>query len=301
MDEIDECVPADTWCQPSSFLSVPIDNDTIADALNKFPNEAGESQTGVMDLLRKLISFSATSNSELLKEALNNRILPSVKSFDFHITNLNGTVMTLSETRSILRSIGPYISQLGICFRMDKYPKNINRYFHKMCQYVGPNLNTLRLRSVPAYQDWLEPLKPLLNRIECLVISTSNYDFDYDIDFQLYCPNLKLLKITMNLNGTLLSKKQPKLEKISILDNQYMEERLVLEFMKNNPQLLYLKIAANDCNNLLQQIPQHLLKLEKLCLYQGYPYMSANNLGEYTLLSLIILLESNHVTCLAII
>lgn len=102
----------------------------------------------------------------------------------------------------------------------------------------------------------------------------------YDIDFQFYCPNVKTLKLKMNLNGTLLSKAQPKLERLSMLHNQFMEEKLVLEFMKNNPQLKYLKIEANDCDNLLKQIPLYLEQLEKLCLYQGYPNITAENLGE---------------------
>lgn len=286
LDEIDTILPADTWCQPqpSSFLCTePIDNDTVVDALKQFEiaNGAGGSQKDVSDVLRKLISLSTNSNSELLKEALNNRILPSVKTFDFHLTAANnGTSINLRETRSILRCIGPYISQLGVSFKMDKYPKNIDRFFVKMCQYIGPNLNTIRLKFVPTNQDWLQQLRPLLNRIECLNIQTSNYDFEYDIDFQSYCPNLKTLKLSMNLNGELLSKKQPKLERISILHNQYMQERLVLEFMKNNPQLLYLKIEANDSNNLLKQIPIHLPRLEKLCLYQGYPNICADYLGE---------------------
>lgn len=284
LDEIDTILPADSWCQPpSSSCTEPVDNDTVAEALRQFEiaNVAGESQKDVSELLRKLISLSTKSNSELLKETLNNRILPSVKTFDFHLTDLYGTSISLREARSILRCIGPYISQLGVRFKMDKYPKNLDRFFFKMCQYIGPNLNAIRLKFVPTNQDWLHQLRPLLNRIESLCVETSNYDFDYDIDFQLFCPNLKTLKIYMNLNGQLLSKKQPKLERITILHNQYMEERLVLELMKNNPQLLYLKIEANDCNNLLKQIPIHLPKLQKLCLYQGYPDICADNLGEF--------------------
>lgn len=280
LDEIDTIKPADTWSQPSSFLCTePIDDKTVAVELSNF--EIANTRKDASDSLRKLISLSTKLNSEMLKETLNNRILPTVKTFDFQITNAtNDTVITLNETRSILRCIGPYISDLGIYFRMDKYPKNIDRYFFKMRQYIGPNLKTVRLKFFPTYQDWFEQLKPLLSKIECLVLETSNYDFDYDIDFQLYCPNLKILKMSMNLNGTLLSKEQPKLERISMLNNQFMEERLVLEFMKNNSQLLYLKIEANDCNNLLNQIPIHLPMLEKLCLYQGYPNISADNLGE---------------------
>lgn len=282
MDGIDKILPADTWCQGSMVCEETVQDDEIVDTLSKFEKahvDGGDSRT-ISDLLRKLISFSTKSSSEILKEALNNRILPSIKSFDFHITDTNGTSMTLREARSILRCIGPHISQLGVYFRMDKYPENIDRYFFKMCQYIGQNLNTIRLKFVPTYRDWINPLSALLNRIEYLDIQTSNYDFDYDIDFQLYCPNLRTLKLSMNLKGELLSKKQPKLERFTNLQNQYMEERLVLEFMKNNPQLLYLKIEANDSNNFLKQIPLHLPKLEKLCLYQGYPNLCANNLGE---------------------
>ncbi|KAJ6646609.1 hypothetical protein Bhyg_01822 [Pseudolycoriella hygida] len=286
-EEICEILPADTWSQPSSVPCMePVEKDTVADLLTKFDvisRDSEKDQKSLFDLLRTLISISSKSNSDLLKETLNNRILPSVKRFDFQLSDYtNRSAISLSETRSILRCIGSHISELGIYFRMDKYPKNVERYFYKMCQYIGPNLKTIRLKYVPSDQGWLLHLKPLLNQIELLDIRTFNYDFEYDIDFQQYCPNLKTLKIYMNLNGTLLSKKQPKLERISILNNQYMEERLVLEFMKNNPQLLYLKIEANDSNNLLKQIPLHLPNVEKLCLYEGYPDIYAENVEHLT-------------------
>lgn len=147
-----------------------------------------------------------------------------------------------------------------------------------MCQYVGPNLKTLRLINVPPNEEWLQQLKPLLSRIDSLHVKMVCYDFDLDLDFQSYCPNLKTLKIRMNLRGELLTKPWPSLERFSNRDNQYMEERLVLEFMKNNPQLKYFKVFANDCNNFLQQIPEHLINLEKLCLYEAYPSISGENL-----------------------
>lgn len=284
LTEIEQILPADTWCQPSSLSSEPIEtNDTIDEIIKKFEiSKIMEQRKDQFDLLRQLISLSTKSNSESLRETLNDRILPSVKMFDFELgDNDNDKRICLSEVRSILRSIGPYISDLGLHFKMDKYPSNINRYFFKMCQYIGPNLNKMRLRFFPTNENWLLNLQPLLTRIECLYLQTSNYNFEYDIDLQLYCPNVKTLKLSMNLNGELLSKRAwPKLERFSNLHNQYMEERLVLEFMKNNPQLLYLKIEAHDCNNLLQQIPMHLPKLEKLCLYQGYPDICADSLGE---------------------
>lgn len=231
-------------------------------------------------LVKQLVLLSMNSNSESLKDALNNRILPSAKTFTFDLTDVDNMI-TLGEARTILRSIGPYVCDLGVHFWMDKYPKYLNRFFKKMSQYIGHNLTTIRLKSFPTNQDWLQELKPLLCRIACLYLETSNYDFDFDIDFEFYCPNLKTLKISMNLKGEFLSKEpMPKLERFSNLHNQYMEERLVLDFMKNNPQLIYLKIEANDSHNLLKQIPIHLMKLEKLCLYQGYPDICADNLGE---------------------
>lgn len=282
--EIEQILPADTWCQPSSLSSGPVPTqDTINEILNEFKvANIGERSKDVSGLLRQLISLSSKSNSESLKETLNNRILPSAKKFDFELgDNDNEKRISLNEARLILRCVGPYICDLGLNFKMDKYPNNIDRYLFKICQYIGPNLTTIRLKFFPTNRNWLLHLQPLLRRIECLCLQTSNYDFDYDIDLQLHCPNLKTLKISMNLKGELLSKKAwPKLERFSNLHNQFMEERLVLDFMKNNPQLKYLKIEANDSNNLLQQISIHLPQLEKLCLYQGYPDICADNLGE---------------------
>lgn len=284
-NEIEEILPADTWCQPQP-PSVPLDlrNHTVVETINKLKlaqkgNERGKDSS---NLWRQLISLSVSSDSESLQASMD-QILPTAEKFTFSLADPNyESNILLGEARSILRSIGAYVCDLGVHFTSEKWPKNIDRYYFKMCQYVGPNLKIMRLKLVPPNEDWLQQLKPLLNRIECLHVQICNYDFDFDIDFQFYCPNLKSLKISMNLKGELLTKPWPKLEKIAIRHNQYMEERLVIEFIKNNSQLRYMKIEANDCNNLLQQIPIYLPKLEKLCLYQAYPNICADNLVHLT-------------------
>lgn len=227
------------------------------------------------ELLRRIL---ASTNASWKKSMLQqNERLAHQFTFVF-VDSSDAPNIPLAEARSILRSIGPYVRDLCVNFRDNKWPKDIGRFFYKMCQYVGENLKTLRLIYVPNDEDWLRQLKPLLLRIETLHVAICNYDFDFDIDFQSYCPNLTTLKIRMNLKGEWLTKPWPKLERLSIRDNQYMEERLVLEFMKNNPQLKYFEVAANDCDNFLPQISEHLHNVEKLCLYQAYPYMSAENL-----------------------
>ncbi|KAG4070141.1 hypothetical protein HA402_013384 [Bradysia odoriphaga] len=285
LEEIEVALPADTWTQPTLFSSTEPDAQILVDALHKFESvsNSDQSQTDGLPSLRQLIFMSTKSRAPSVKEAVD-RILPLVKSFEFQLTDAKGTAVFLSEVRSILQCIGQHISELGVTFRMDKYPKYTDRYYQKICQYVGPQLKTLSLSGVPSNQGWLIALKPLLCRIECFSLQTSNYDFEYDIDFELYCPNVKTLNIYMNLKGTLLSRKQPKLEKLSMLYNQFMEEALVLEFMKNNPQLVHLKIQANDSNNFLKQIPLHLPKLEHLCLHQGYPNITAENLEHLTVM-----------------
>lgn len=240
---------------------------------------SGQSQRDGLLSPRELIFKAVKSKAPRVMEALN-RILPLVQKFEFQLTDANGTAILLSEVRSILQCIGKHISELSVTFRMDKYPQYTDRYYRKICQYIGPQLKTLKLSGVPANEQWLIALKPILCQIECFSVRTSNYDFDYDIDFEVYCPNVQTLDICMNLRGTLLSKKQGKLKKLSMLNNQYMEETLVLEFMKNNPQLMDLTIQANDCNNFLKQIALHLSKLEHICLHQGYPNITADNLGK---------------------
>lgn len=240
-------------------------------------NDYDEYEIDTSTLLRRILSFK----SEPLKESMKHQIERLAKKFTFVLVDPEYSPnILLSETRSILRTIGPYVRELCVNFRDAKWPPNMDRYFYKMCQYIGPNLKTLRLIYVPNNEDWLQQLKPLLCCIESLYVTMTNYDFDFDIDFQSYCSNLKTLKIRVHLKGEFLTKPWPKLERLSIRDNQYMEEKLVLEFMKNNPQLKYFKVYANDCDNLLQQIPEHLPNLEKLCLYQAYPNISADNLAH---------------------
>lgn len=226
------------------------------------------------NLLRQILSF----NSQPWKESMEHQIEQLAKKFTFVMVDSRyAPNMSLREARAILRTIGPYVCDLCVNFRDAKWPRNVHRFYQKMCQYVGPNLKILRLVYVPNDENWLNQLKTLLCRIETLYVTMTNYDFDFDIDFQSYCPNLKTLKLHANLKGELLAKAWPKLERFSNRDNQYMEERLVLEFMKNNPQLKYFKVYANDCDNFLQQIPEHLHNLEELCLYQAYPSLSGDN------------------------
>lgn len=227
------------------------------------------------DLVRRILA----SKSEAWIESMKPQIERLAKNFTFYRVDTNfASCMPLAEVRSILRTIGLYVRDLTVQFRDEKWPQNVERFYEKLCQYIGSNLKTLRVVWVRNSEDWLKHLKPLLRHIDTLYVTVNNYDFDFDIDFQAYCPNLRTLKIQMNLKGELLAKPWPALERLSIRDNQYMEERLVLELMKNNPQLKYFKVYANDCENFLQQIPEHLHNLEELCLYQAYPSISASNL-----------------------
>lgn len=278
-------MPADTWTQPAILTPLEeITNNKIPEAMKKLQDDIFRLNIGVdiSNLLRQMLSLSSSSN-EPWKESMENRIFPLAKKFTLALADPEyGPNIPLGEARTILRSIGPYVYDLCVDFIQEKWPQNLNRYFYKMCQYVGPNLKILRMKQVAPNEDWLLQLKPLLSRIESLYVRTSNYDFDFDIDFQSFCPNLKTLNICMNLKGEFLAKPWPKLEGISNRNNQYMEERLVQEFMKNNPQLKYFDVAANDCENLLQQIPEHLVHLEELCLYQGYPSITGDNLTHLT-------------------
>lgn len=283
LEEIEFIVPADTWVQPEPLSSSEQDTEKILAELNEFEtaHKSGQSRSDRALSLRELILMAANSTVPSVTEALN-RILPLVQTFEFQSTNATGTVIPLTEVRSILRCIGQHITELSLVFRMGKYPKNVERYYQKICQYVGPQLKTLKLNGVPPIQEWLIGLKPILCRVECFCVKLDNYDLDYDIDFELYCPNVKILAISSNLNGTLLSKsKLPKLMKMSMMHNQYMEESLVLDFLKNHSQLVYLTIEAHDCDNLLKQIPMHLPKLQHLCLHQGHPNITGQNLGEF--------------------
>lgn len=275
-------MPADTWHQPVSLE--PIEQTTacseteamkqLEDDILKLNLDGRDNCEIPSNLLRRISASTST-----LKETMKHQIERFAKKFTFILHSTYEPIIPLAEARSILRAIGPYVVDICVNLTTERWPRNIDRFYYKMCQYVGPNLKTLRMINVPNDEDWIQQLKPLLSRIESLYVTMCNYDFDFDIDFQSYCPNVKTLKIRMNMKGELLTKPWPKLEKLSIRDNQYMEERLVLEFMKNNPQLKYFKVAANDCENLLQQIPEHLPNLEKLCLYQAYPNISAENLS----------------------
>lgn len=282
--EIEKILPADSWCQPATTEPAAENKDNtvpetesmkqLQDEISKL-NLNAHDHDDASELLRRILA----STNDQWKTSMVRKNERLARNFTFVVVvSEYAPNIPLAKARSILRTIGPYVCDLCVNFRDNKWPANIERFFYKMCQYVGVNLKTLRLINVPNNEDWLKQLKPLLARIETLHVAICNYDFDFDIDFQSYCPNLKTLKIRMNLKGELLTKPWPKLESLSIRDNQYMEERLVLEFMKNNPQLKYFKVAANDCDNFLPQISEHLHNVEKLCLYQAYPNISTGNL-----------------------
>lgn len=277
--EIDKILPADTWCQPVE----PVDAEAIdeSEAMKQLQDELSslninkESNIDTSDLLRRILSFK----SDAWQQTMQSKIEQLAKQYTITIFDpREGPNPTLANVRTCLRTIGSYVVDLRVQFKDGKYPKQIDRFYQKLSQYIGPNLKSLRLVYMPNNDEWLHQLKPLLSRIESLHVSMSNYDFDFDIDFQLFCPKLKTLKINMNLRGELLTKAWLSLERWSNRNNQYMEERLVLDFMRNNPQLKYLNVAANDSENLLQQIPEHLINLEHLVLYEAYPGLNAGNL-----------------------
>ncbi|KAJ6641784.1 hypothetical protein Bhyg_06727, partial [Pseudolycoriella hygida] len=282
LEEVEVVLPADTWVQKTSFSHPVVDCEALVVALNKYEASLSTGQTHDVLSIKELISMATKTDSLSVKEALD-RILPWVKNFEFTITNNDGVAVLLSEVRSTLRCIGQHICHLSITFRMSIYPKYINRYWEKICQYAGPQLNSLKLTCIPNNQEWLVTLQPLLNRIQHLDVLMINYDINYDIDFALYCPNLISLKIFMNLNGTLLCKNQPTLQHLTMLHNDFMDH-IFQDFLRNNPQLVYLKISANDCIGLLQKIALHLPALQGLCLHRGYPEIRAEYLDCLTTL-----------------
>ncbi|KAJ6649549.1 hypothetical protein Bhyg_04786, partial [Pseudolycoriella hygida] len=115
------------------------------------------------------------------------------------------------------------------------YPQYLQRYFEKICQYVQPQMRTLRIVGVPENQEWYGPLRPLFERVECLSLHSGNFIYHL----------------------------------VSMENNNNSDQ--ILEFMVKNTQLQSLKFEANRCDILFKEIPICLPYLNALSLIQGDP------------------------------
>lgn len=274
-------LPADTWHQPFALTDEQKEvNAQIAlKSFDEFIKNGQIDQASdvfyTREFARALRSFDFLPEEH--RGTLRSACFANTKRFHFYLGSDNRK-MLLRDARNLMKMIGASVDELIVDGLFKAWPENSPRYLFKISQLTGPNIQSLVLKNIPADTTWVKPMKSVLERIKALDISTDNYDFvEYDLDLQEICPNLRSLKVKMNMKGGFLVKHWPSLEKFSNQHNQYMEERLVTEFMKNNPQIKYLKVDANDCNRLTKEIVEYLPKLESLCLIDAYPDIAAAN------------------------
>lgn len=202
-----------------------------------------------------------------------------------HITKLKITdprrnpSVTLARTRQILQCVGLYIEDLTVEWNEYSGNEKLTRYLQKIGQNIGKRIRVLRLNNLLLDDDLIEYIRPVLHHLHTLEIRVYNADFELDIDFQAFCPNLTKLKLLQNMQLVKASNRPwPNLEHLSIVGNEYMVVETFKAFLEHNPQLKCLKFTAYDCEERFRDVVQYLKNVEKLTILPSFPNITSSNL-----------------------
>lgn len=279
-------IPADTWQQPldntteSGDVEINAADFTTMDKLNV------DCLIRIFECCDDKSLVCLSEVNQLFNRILSQDIFPKHKKLSFNLDRgheyRERTDMSLAQMRRYGRCFGPYLTEVQFHFHYNDKPSNLPRMFNKFTQYVGSNLKKIFITQLVLEEKHLNELKPVLSQLEYLKIVAYNEDFEYDIDFRSLCPNLKTLKLLHHMQFVHCAQPWPKLENLSVLNNEYMVIETVCLLMQNNPQLKRLKLTAFSCDTLLQNLGRYLTNLEKLTAYQGFPDISASTLVYLT-------------------
>lgn len=181
----------------------------------------------------------------------------------------------------ILNCIGRYLIELKIC-----QTSEIFLFYRFLGRSIGDRIRKLSIVTPHISEASLQAIEPLLWRLEELEFRIANTDLsDDDLDLLSRCPNLRRLHIQWDTSFTRNAGNWPRLEVLSLGDNEYIVDDTFRDFMQNNPQLRKLKIGAFNCDIQLNDIAQHLINLEQLVIFQNYSDLSADSILELARLS----------------
>lgn len=178
------------------------------------------------------------------------------------------------KVREILDCIGNYLVELSICQTSESF-----LFYAYLGASIGDRIRKLTIGAPFISETSLQAIEPILGRIEELVLRISNtVPDDDDLMLQSRCPNLRRLHIQWDTSFARNTANWPRLEELSLGDNDYIDNDTMVEFMQNNPQLRKLKIGAYNCELQLHDIAMHLTNLEQLVLFQNYSDLSAESI-----------------------
>lgn len=176
----------------------------------------------------------------------------------------------------ILNCIGQYLVELKIC-----QTSEIFLFYRFLGRSIGDRIRKLTIETPHISETSLQAIEPMLWHLEELKLHIATTDLsDDDLDLQSRCPNLRRLHIQWDTSFIQNSGNWPRLEELTLGDNEYIVDETFRDFMQNNPQLRKLKIGAFNCDVQLNDIASYLINLEQLILFQNYSDLSADNILE---------------------
>lgn len=292
--------PADTWHQPGA-RQCPI--ETPADvkprvSLHILNDDCLLKIFEMCDLETLSTAFDVCQRFRQLIQGT----LSKYRSFTLDVGKKN-----LQQIRQTLRLIGSGINKLQLDFEAYflytiRNRLSLDRLLQKIAQYVRGSIEELTITNLRLTDDVLEQLTPLLAQIKVLKIDNEDYneDFNYDVDFRQYCPNLITLKV--NESMTFVSNSGPWrcLENVTFARTYLMNGATFDTFCKNNPQLTKLRIELYESDDILNSISNHLQSLVKLAISSDNPFLpdtllaSLKTLGNLKKLELKALTEDDN-------
>lgn len=177
----------------------------------------------------------------------------------------------------ILNCIGKYLIELKIC-----QTSEIFLFYRFLGRIIdAERFRKLSIRTPHLSEASLQAIEPILWRLEELELRIANTDLDDDdLDLLSRCPNLRRLHIQWDTSFIQNSGAWPRLQELSLGDNDYISDDTFRDFMQNNPQLRKLKIGAFYCDIQLNDIAQHLINLKQLVIFQNYSDLSVDSVLE---------------------
>lgn len=259
--------PADSWEQPNE-IAKRAQNFSSADTI-----QTSKIFTLNEDCFIHLFKFldldtlvNLSDVCKLFNSVLKQYIFPHIRHFTVY--NLNDTFsMPLAKMHRTLRCIGPHITDLKYTCNIYNDLNRTTRFLQALAQYIGSNLRRAQfINSLICEEDQIMIIAPILRDLESLEIRDMNFDFESDVDFEAFCPNLVELKLNINMRLMKCCKPWRRLRHLSTMSNKFLNTMTFLAFVEQNPQLAVLEIDLFDAGIRLKKIADHLPLLEKLTL-----------------------------------
>lgn len=168
--------------------------------------------------------------------------------------------ITLAKMRGLLRKTGEHLKEVEFQFNPSSPPVYSRIIFRVFSENAGKNLKTLIIKKIGLRENHYYELKPVLNRLEKLVIiSLEQRRYSITSDFEALAKELHVLK-ELHIEGYILcewiiriiandSKKLQELRLHYRGLSSDLNEKLILDIAKAREQSIPLTIVLNEIDD----------------------------------------------------